>query len=87
MGTKRSLLELECQICTGERSQDINSGPGRLLVALCYFSFVGIVTLALILGFEAQRQFRRGRTNINPRAWTATGFLILLLLALVRSCI
>ena len=66
---------------------DINSGPGRLLVALGYFAFVGIVTLALILGFEAQSEFRRGQTNINPLALTATGFLILLLLALVRSCI
>jgi hypothetical protein len=66
---------------------DINSGPGRLLVVLGYFAFVGFVTLALILGSEAQSQFRRGQTSINPLAWTATGFLILLLLALVRSCI
>ena len=68
-------------------AMDINSGPGRLLVALGYFAFVGIVTLTLILSFEAQSQFRRGQTNINPLALTATGFLILLLLALVRSCI
>lgn len=65
---------------------DINSGSGRLLVALGFFAFVGVVIVGLIVGHRAQAQYNRGESNINPLAWTAAGFLILLLLSLVRTC-
>ena len=65
---------------------DFNSGPGRLLVAVGFFGFVGFVIVALVVGLIAQRQYNRGESNINPLGWTAAGFLILLLLSLVRTC-
>jgi hypothetical protein len=66
---------------------DISSGPGRLLLAFGFFAFVGFVVVVLILGLTAQNHYRRGLSNINPLGWTAAGFLLLLLIALVRSCI
>lgn len=66
---------------------EINSGPGRLLVAVGFFAFVGFVVLVLILGLTAQNHYRRGLSDIHPLRWTAVGFLLLLLVALVRSFI
>ena len=70
----------------GRRALDINSGPGRLLIALGFFAFVAFVVALLILGLKAQSEYRRGLSNINPLGWTAAGFLMLLALSLVRTC-
>ena len=64
---------------------DINSGPGRLMIGLGFFAFVGFVVVIAILSLTAQNDYRRGLSNFNPLGWMVAGFLLLLLIALVRS--
>lgn len=66
---------------------DINSGPGRLLIALGFFVFVAFVVVFLVLGFKAQTEYARGLGKINPLGWTAATFVMLLALSLIRSFI
>ena len=62
-------------------SLDINSGSGRLLIALGFFVFVAFGVVFLILGFKAQTEYARGLSSINPLGWTAAAFVMLLVLS------
>jgi len=63
----------------------INDGPGRLLVAAGFFTFIGFVVAGVIVGLAAQDEYRRGGSRIHPLGWPAAGFLLLVLLALVHG--
>ena len=89
--TKKTCLRLPkvrdglCRQRQLDRSLDINSDSGRLVVFVGFFIFVGVVIAFALAGATAQKAYRRGLTRMHPLGCTAAAFVVLLLVALIRD--